>query len=124
MIASQRSRGARFGAPLALSLATLALLAGCGKLDPKECDKLRGEAFELLNKAHHCNNDLDCRQSDWPGCVKPVSNTSYDKIKVMADQYAAGQCEEPKVECKPPPDVYCKQGLCVHREMGAATGAP
>lgn len=109
--------------PLAL-LASLALLSGCeSKMDPKECDKLRGEAFELVNKAQHCNTDADCRQSDWPGCAKPLSNANQEKIKPMTDQYKGGKCEEPKVDCKPPPDVYCKQGLCVHREKGAPEGA-
>jgi hypothetical protein len=126
MIAFPSSPRARIGAPLALALSLIALFSGCGKLEPKECDKLRGDAFELLNKAHHCKNDLDCRQSDWPGCAKPISNEDYDKIKPMSDQYTEGKCEEPKVECKPAPDVYCKQGLCVHREMapGGTAGTP
>jgi len=109
--------------PLAL-LASLALLAGCeSKMEPKACDKLRGDAFEILNKAQHCNTDADCRQSDWPGCAKPLSNATAEKLKPMADQYKTGKCEEPKVECKSPPDVYCKQGLCVHREKGTPEGA-
>ncbi|EYF07002.1 hypothetical protein [Chondromyces apiculatus] len=104
---------------LALALAALALLAGCeNKMEPKECDKLRGEAFEILNKAHHCNADADCRQSEWPGCAKPLSNADHDKIKPLADKFQGGKCEEPKVDCKAPPEVYCKQGLCVHREKG------
>jgi len=41
-----------------------------------------------------------------------------EKLKAMSEGYKKGQCEEPKVDCKPPPDVYCKQGLCVHREKG------
>jgi hypothetical protein len=129
MIAFARSprrrplRRALAALPLAL-LASLALLAGCeSKMEPKECDKLRGDAFELLNKAQHCNTDADCRQSDWPGCAKPLSNATAEKLKPMADQYKTGKCEEPKVECKSPPDVYCKQGLCVHREKGTPEGA-
>lgn len=108
-------------ASICLAAALAALGAGCeSKMDPKECDKIRGEAFELLNKAHHCNTDADCRQSDWPGCERPLSNADYDKIKPMADKFKAGKCEEPKAssECKEPPEVYCKQGLCVHREKG------
>lgn len=99
-------------------------VAGCSsKLDDKECNKLRGEAFDLLNKGQQCNNDQDCRQSDWPGCAKPVSGASWDKIKPMSDAYKKGQCEEPKLDCKEPPPAYCKQGLCVHREKGTAEGA-
>ncbi len=101
----------------------LPLLAGCeNKMDPKECDKLRGDAFELLNKAQHCNTDADCRQSDWPGCAKPESNATHDKISPMKESYQKGKCEEPKVDCKEPPPVHCKQGLCAHREAGHPEG--
>ena len=108
-----------------LAPALLALFAlGCsGKLDAKECDKLRGDAFDLLNKGQQCNDDKDCRQSDWPGCAKPISNSNYDKISPMSAAYKKGQCEEPKIECKKPPESYCKQGLCVHREIGTPEGA-
>lgn len=106
-----------------LAVAALFVVACSGKLEPKECDKLRGDSFDLLNKGQQCNNDADCRQSDWPGCAKPVSNANWDKIKPMSDAYKKGQCEEPKTECKPPPEVYCKQGLCVHREKGTPEGA-
>jgi hypothetical protein len=107
-----------------LGLVLLALLAGCeNKMDPKACDKIRGDAFDLVNKAQHCNTDADCRQSEWPGCAKPVSQASFEKIKPMAESYKTGKCEEPKVECKAPPQSYCKQGLCVHRELGTPEGA-
>ena len=44
----------------ALALA-LPLMGGCSNdMEPKECDKLRGEAFDLLNKAQHCDTDKDC----------------------------------------------------------------
>jgi hypothetical protein len=112
--------------PLALVvLALLGALAGAcsSKLDDKECAKLRGDAFELLNKGQQCNTDQDCRQSDWPGCAKPISNANWDKIKPWADTYKKGQCDEPKIECKEPPPSYCKQGLCVHREVGTPEGA-
>ncbi|MGK4003841.1 hypothetical protein WMF31_14510 [Sorangium sp. So ce1036] len=104
--------------------ALLALLAGCeSKMEPKECDTIRGDAFELVNKAQHCNTDADCRQSEWPGCAKPVSQATFEKIKPMAERYKTGKCEEPQVECKSPPESYCKQGLCVHRELGTTEGA-
>ena len=80
-----------------VALAAALCIAGCSsKMDDKECAKLRGEAFDLLNKGQQCNNDQDCRQSDWPGCAKPVSIANWDKIKPMADGYKKGQCEEPK----------------------------
>ena len=114
-------RGIRAGFSIVV-LAGLCGVTGC-KMDEKECNKLRGEAFELLNKGQQCNDDRDCRQSDWPGCARPVSNATFDKIKPMQDSYNKGKCEEPKVECREPPPSYCKQGLCVHREKGTPEGA-
>jgi hypothetical protein len=109
---------------MAVGLATL--LPGCEKkMEPEQCDKIRGEAFTLLNKAHHCADDKDCRQSDWPGCAKPINNKDFDVIKPMADQFKEGKCEEPKgIECGEAPESYCKQGLCVHREKGRDENAP
>jgi outer membrane murein-binding lipoprotein Lpp len=108
---------------LAIAL-LLVLAAGCSnKMEQKECDKLRGDAFELLNKGQQCNTDADCKQSDWPGCAKPESNATADKIGPMAASYKKGQCDEPKIDCREPPPVYCKQGLCVHREKGTPEGA-
>lgn len=124
MTALSRSVHRLLRAPLCAAPLVLALLAGCdSKMEAKECDKLRGEAFDLLNKAQHCNTDADCRQSDWPGCAKPISQTTADKIKPMSEQFTKGKCEEPKLECKEAPESYCKQGLCTHREKGVPEGA-
>jgi hypothetical protein len=99
--------------------AALASFGACSnKMEEKDCDKLRGDAFEMLNKGQHCSTDADCRQSEWPGCQKPLSQATFDKIKPMEQAYQKGKCEEPKVDCKPPPEVYCKQGLCTFREKG------
>jgi hypothetical protein len=108
----------------AVFVLALPLWSGCsGKMDPQQCDQLRGDAFDALNKAQHCDTDADCIQSDWPGCAKPLSKTTNDKLKPMKESYQKGKCEEPKLECKEPPPVYCKQGLCVHREKGTPEGA-
>ncbi len=114
----------------ALSLAAVGVLVlsagatGCSNtMDPKECLQLRSDAFDLLNKAQHCNGDGDCRQSDWPGCAKPLSEESHGKIKPMKEAFLKGKCEEAKSDCREPPEVYCKQGLCVHREKGTPEGA-
>jgi hypothetical protein len=92
-------------------------------MDPKECLTLREQSFDLLNKAQHCNNDTECRQSDWPGCAKPLSMATYDKIKPMKESFLKGKCAEAKTDCREPPEAYCKQGLCVHREKGTPEGA-
>jgi hypothetical protein len=111
-------------AALALGALALPLAGGCSNtMEPKECLQLRSDAFELLNKAQHCNNDAECRQSDWPGCAKPLSMATYDKIKPMKDGFTKGKCAETKPDCREPPEVYCKQGLCVHREKGTPEGA-
>jgi hypothetical protein len=117
-----RTAAAAFVAVLGLALP---LTSGCSNnMDPKECDKLRGDAFDLLNKAQHCNGDQDCRQSDWPGCEKPESNETNGKISPMRDAFKKGKCEEKPPECpKETPPVYCKQGLCVHREKGTPEGS-
>lgn len=111
-------------AALSLAALTLPLAGGCSSnMDPKECSKLRESAFELVNNAQHCNTDADCRQSDWPGCAKPISAASHDKITALRDPFTKGKCEEPKSECRESPPVYCKQGLCVHKEKGTPEGA-
>ena len=110
--------------PLALAALVAPLWSGCSNsLDENQCSKLREDAFELLNKAQHCNSDTDCRQSDWPGCAKPVSQESHGKIGAMKDTFTKGKCEEKKADCREPPEVFCKQGLCVHREKGTPEGA-
>lgn len=113
----------RLAALLVTAVAAVSLGGCSSKMDDKECNKLRSESFDLLNKGQQCNNDQDCRQSDWPGCSKPVSNANWDKIKPSWDAYKKGQCDEPKQECKEAPPAYCKQGLCVHREKGTAEGS-
>jgi hypothetical protein len=108
----------------AFPLGALLCSGGCSNnLDPKECLSVRADAFELLNKAQHCNNDSDCRQSDWPGCPKPLSNDTFDKIRPMKEKFQKGKCEEQKPDCREPPEAYCKQGLCVHREKGTSEGS-
>ena len=120
--------------PARAALALLAVLglalplsSGCSHgLEPEQCEKFRSDSFDVINKAQHCNDDKDCRQSEWPGCAKPLSNESFEKIKAMRGEFQKGKCEEPKPDCKEPPVVYCKQGLCVHREKGSPEnmGAP
>jgi hypothetical protein len=110
------SGGKRQEVVLVLAVA-LASLGGidCSKLDPKECVKLRESAFELVNQAHQCTTDADCKPSEWPGCTKPISATSVEKIRPIRDTYQKGKCEEPKAECKPAPPIFCQEGLCAFR---------
>jgi hypothetical protein len=111
---------ARGGAAAIVLFALLPYAPGCeSRLKPEECDTLRGQAFEILNKAQPCASDADCQQSEWPGCEKPLSKKSADEqIAPLKAKFTEGKCEEKKVECRKPPPVYCKQGLCVHKEAG------
>jgi hypothetical protein len=103
----------------AARLFSLAFLtfAACGKMDPKECTKLRDKSFELINSASMCSTDADCRESEWPGCAKPINVTSWDKIHAMMESFTKGKCEEqPKGKCQTPtPKVYCQEGICAFR---------
>lgn len=110
-----------FGAVL---LAAFVSLAGCSnKIEQKECDKLRGEGFDSINAAQHCGTDADCSQSKWPGCARAINAKTAAAVGLISDKYKKGECEEPKMTCKEPPEAYCKQGLCVHREKGVPEGA-
>lgn len=120
LAAARTSRFVRrlaFGSFCVFMLA-IATSACSSKMEDKECSKIRGEAFDLVNKAQACNTDADCRQSDWPGCAKPVSLTTFEKVKPMAETFKKGQCEEKAQTCEPPPPAYCKQGLCAHKVKG------
>jgi hypothetical protein len=87
----------------------------CSKMDPKECAKLRESSFELINAASVCTSDADCKPSEWPGCAKPVSTASFDKIHAMMESFTKGKCEEKPQKCNPTPKVFCQEGLCAFR---------
>jgi hypothetical protein len=107
----------RLGACGALTAALAIALLGCNSgLNEKECDTLRSQAFEIVNEAHPCNSDEDCVGTEWPGCMKPVSAKNGERIQPLMAKFKEGKCQEPKVDCRNPPEVYCKQGLCVVRE--------
>jgi hypothetical protein len=93
-------------------------LAGCeNKLSDEACMKLRGEAFEFINKAHTCNGDPDCAASQWPGCDKPVNKRNLSAVAASRKRFDDGKCSEPVKNCRKTPEIYCKQGLCVFREQ-------
>jgi len=94
----------------------IASLTACGKMDPQECKKLRDGAFELINTASVCTTDADCKESEWPGCAKPISVTSFDKIHAMMESFTKGKCEDPpKGKCQQTPKIFCQEGLCAFR---------
>jgi hypothetical protein len=95
-----------------------ALSAGCSKLSPEECKKLRDGAFELINTANMCSNDAECKPTEWPGCTKPVNAQNFEKMRGMMETFKKGKCEEPPSQCKPPPPVYCQEGICGFRYKG------
>jgi hypothetical protein len=111
-------------ARLALIAAGWTLLStGCAKSE-QECLALRGAAFELINAPHTCNDDTGCMYSQWPGCAKPVSRKNQDQIDAIKKQFDEGSCQDDENTCREPPDVYCKQGLCVFREVAGGDQNP
>ena len=112
-----------------LAVAGLAV-TGCNKISEEECNKLRGAAFEIINVQgdgnvpHTCNDDSDCIGTEWPGCLKPVNRKNFDKIAELEKKFKEGECAEEPPTCPDPPDVYCKQGLCVLRHRPGEAGKP
>jgi hypothetical protein len=98
-----------------LFLLVFAALPACGKMDPKECTKLRDSSFELINTASVCTTDAECKPSEWPGCAKPINVASFDKIHGMMEGFRKGKCEEKPTQCQPAPKVFCQEGLCAFR---------
>ncbi|HHH11563.1 MAG TPA: hypothetical protein ENK23_05755 [Sorangium sp.] len=98
-----------------LCAAVLSLPVGCG-LDDKACTGLRTQAFDILNEPHTCNDDIDCVGSEWPGCTRPLSKRNRARIAPLKEQFVDGKCVEKPQDCRQPPEIYCKQGLCVFNE--------
>lgn len=95
---------------------------GCGnKLEEAQCGSLRGQAFEIINAAHICADDAECVPVDWPGCAKPVSSKNKTRVLELKEKYEQGKCVEAKATCRDTPEIYCKQGLCVFRELVGQT---
>ncbi len=101
-----------------LCAALLSVPAGCG-LDEKACNGLRSQAFDIVNEPHTCNDDLDCLGSEWPGCAKPLSKKNRARVAPLQKQFEDGQCVEKESDCREPPEIYCKQGLCVFNEKSS-----
>jgi hypothetical protein len=112
----QRQGGSMFTRAACLFPVVFVALTACGKMDPQECKKLRDSAFELINTANMCTADPECKESEWPGCSKPINVTSFDKIHGMMETFVKGKCEEPpKANCQKAPKVYCQEGICGFR---------
>lgn len=119
-----RSRAPRVAAAALLTIGAAFVLStaavGCEKkMDPAECDKIKAEAFTLLGKGQPCGTDADCKEATWPQCRRPSNLKNIEALAEMQKKRTDGKCEEkPAEECKDSPEVYCKQGLCVNREIG------
>ncbi len=101
---------------LAAWSASLAV-AACNKMSTEECDGLRSQGFDIINTAHVCADDSDCAPTSWPGCAKPVNSKNKARIGELKDKFDKGKCVEEKATCRDTPEIYCKQGLCVFREL-------
>jgi hypothetical protein len=94
-------------------------------LSEEECRAVRSEAFEIVNKAHTCNDDTECAPTNWPGCARPSSSKALAKIEPLHKKFTEGQCKDPDARaCPETPVVYCKQGLCVFRHRAGEAGNP
>lgn len=105
-----------FGWTLALVVAS-----GCNTADSKECESLRGQAFDIINTAHVCADDADCVPTSWPGCSKPVNSKNKARVVELKEKFDKGKCVEAEAKCRETPEIYCKQGLCVFRELAGQT---
>ncbi len=105
-------------------VAAVATVAGCDSLSKEECLKVRGEAFDIVNEAHTCNDDADCLATEWPGCAKPINNKNQDRITPLKEKFDKGKCEDEKNTCPEVPLMYCKQGLCVSKHEAGEAGNP
>jgi hypothetical protein len=101
-----------------LLASTSSVLSGCN-LSDEECLKVRTEAFDVINESHVCGDDADCEPTRWPGCGKPVNTKNLARVDPMQDKFDKSGCKDDAQECRPTPEVYCKQGLCVFRELRA-----
>lgn len=97
--------------------ALLFAVGGCNKMEPTACEGLRGQAFEVVNAAHVCADDADCLPTTWPGCAKPVNSKNKGRVLELKETFDKGKCVEEKAVCRETPEIYCKQGLCVFREL-------
>ncbi|MFO0555206.1 MAG: hypothetical protein U0271_42905 [Polyangiaceae bacterium] len=104
----------------AAALAIVSFFGGCGekKMDPAECEKIRADAFKLMNEGQTCNTDADCKEAAWPQCRRAISKKTFDALADMEKKVEAGKCDDKGYVCKDSPPVYCKQGLCTNRESG------
>jgi hypothetical protein len=105
---------AKWAACALVALVALGAVA-CGKMDPKDCAKLREQSFELLNNPNYCKSDADCKASEWPGCAKPINTDSFGKIAANKESFTKGKCEEKPLKCEPPAAVYCQEGMCAFK---------
>jgi len=94
---------------------------GCNSVDKSQCESFRGEAFDIINTAHVCADDADCVPTNWPGCSKPVNSKNKARVLEIKDKFDKGKCVEDKATCRETPEIYCKQGLCVFRELAGQT---
>ena len=107
-------------APAALGWLLVGLIAAAGcNLSDEECLKVRTEAFDIINESHVCGDDSDCYRTEWPGCGKPVSSKNLARLDPLQEKFDTGGCKEEPADCRNAPEVYCKQGLCVLRELKA-----
>ncbi len=111
---------------LAVVVVFTGIAVSCGKkkLEPNECNQVRGKAFAVLNEAAACKTDNDCLTSSWPGCAREATQDMLDRVKPVKDEFDSGACAEPKQDCPQTPEVYCNQFVCEKRVKSLRTDGP
>ncbi|MEQ9319290.1 MAG: hypothetical protein RIF41_09020, partial [Polyangiaceae bacterium] len=100
-----------------VSLLVLVVLSTIACRDEQACLSLRQQGFEILNGAHPCNDDSDCRTSEWPDCGKPLNHKTDAKLTAVRERAEAAECEDVEASCERMRPAYCDRNLCVARPV-------
>lgn len=99
------------------ALLALSLVSAIGCRNEQACLALRTEGFDILNGAHPCNDDSDCRTSEWPDCGKPLNDETDAKLTAVRERAKAAGCDVSRASCEGVRPAYCDRNLCVARPI-------
>lgn len=100
-----------------LWLLTLIVVSTIACKDEQACLELRQRGFEILNGAHPCNDDSDCRTSEWPDCGKSLNDETDATLTAVRERAKAAGCDDVETSCEGMRPAYCDRNLCVARPV-------
>jgi hypothetical protein len=100
---------------LAAWLPLLATASACRS--EQACLALRAQGFEVVNQAHPCNDDSDCRISEWPTCGKPLNARSEARLQALEGESAAANCRQAPTTCPSDASAFCDRNFCIARPV-------